>query len=325
MRKKTILSEQSLLAAPLSPSERKQKEWQPSNDPIFKHIFGQEANASLLISLLNQILRWPDPIKKVKFENVEFLQDHLNHRGLKFDLLLTTESEAKINLEMQKGRFSYMPARLEYNLSRIHGAQLDKADKYQDIKPTVVVALMDYLYFKDDRPLRSFSIRDDLTGESLGGKTSIYMLEIPKMASLIEQTLLVGYCKFIHNVEDPMLEEFYKQYPELKKARKDYESFVADPAMREAIRQLTKADRDRASELYEYQEIGRAEGIEQGRVEGKAEGIEQGKVEGITEERARTAKAMLKQNIDLQVIVQITNLTEQEIAKLQELNDQDQK
>ena len=44
-----------------------------------------------------------------------------------------------------------------------------------------------------------------------------------------------------------MLEEFYKQYPELKKARKDYESFVADPAMREAIRQLTKADRDRAS------------------------------------------------------------------------------
>ena len=123
----------------------------------------------------------------------------------------------------------------------------------------------------------------------------------------------------------PMLEEFYKQYPELKKARKDYESFVADPAMREAIRQLTKADRDRASELYEYQEIGRAEGIEQGRVEGKAEGIEQGKVEGITEERARTAKAMLKQNIDLQVIVQITNLTEQEIAKLQELNDQDQK
>ena len=122
----------------------------------------------------------------------------------------------------------------------------------------------------------------------------------------------------------PMLEEFYKQYPELKKARKDYESFVADPAMREAIRQLTKADRDRASELYEYQEIGRAEGIEQGRAEGRAEGVAEGIKQGIAEERLRNAQAVLKLGLDLQTVAKTMNLTDQEVAQLRELSKQDQ-
>ena len=52
--------------------------------------------------------------------------------------------------------------------------------------------------------------------------------------------------------------------------------------------------------------------------EGKREGIELGKREGIELGKKEIAKNMLKKNIDKSLILELTNLTEEELTALEE-------
>ena len=52
------------------------------------------------------------------------------------------------------------------------------------------------------------------------------------------------------------------------------------------------------------------------REDGIAEGIAEGRAEGITEGRAETAKAMKARGYDISEIIEITGLTEEQIASL---------
>ena len=49
------------------------------------------------------------------------------------------------------------------------------------------------------------------------------------------------------------------------------------------------------------------------------EGIDKGKLAGEREKQIEIAKSMLKENMDIEMIIKITGLTKQEIEKLQEM------
>ena len=52
---------------------------------------------------------------------------------------------------------------------------------------------------------------------------------------------------------------------------------------------------------------------------GVDDGIEEGKAKGAREKQIEIAKSMLKENMDIEMIIKITGLTKQEIEKLQEM------
>ncbi len=61
---------------------------------------------------------------------------------------------------------------------------------------------------------------------------------------------------------------------------------------------------------------GLKEGREEGLKEGLKEGREEGRVEGLKEGKIEIAKNLLKKNIDINVILEVTNLSIEEINKL---------
>ncbi|MDR2855354.1 MAG: hypothetical protein LBV40_04275 [Methanomicrobiales archaeon] len=63
---------------------------------------------------------------------------------------------------------------------------------------------------------------------------------------------------------------------------------------------------------------GREEGMAKGRVEGRVEGRAEGRAEGITEGRAEIARKLLKQDRLIEEIIEITDLTREEIEALKE-------
>ena len=52
---------------------------------------------------------------------------------------------------------------------------------------------------------------------------------------------------------------------------------------------------------------------------GVDDGIEEGKTKGAREKQIEIAKSMLKENMDIEIIIKITGLTKEEIEKLQEM------
>ena len=66
----------------------------------------------------------------------------------------------------------------------------------------------------------------------------------------------------------------------------------------------------------EEQKIINATEKEEGRREGLQQGIQQGIQQGMQDERTKIALNLLKENIDINVISKVTNLTIEEINKL---------
>ena len=65
-----------------------------------------------------------------------------------------------------------------------------------------------------------------------------------------------------------------------------------------------------------YLRIGREEGKEVGQKEGEANGIKKGEVSGARKTRLQNAKKMLEKGLDINLIKEITGLSEKEIKNI---------
>ena len=95
-----------------------------------------------------------------------------------------------------------------------------------------------------------------------------------------------------------------KENKEIKKAIDTLDFISEDPKERERHNSIVMAEYNRLTSEHNFFEAGVEEGIEKG--------IEKGKKEGVL----KTAKAMLKRNMPIETIMEITELTREEIEKL---------
>ena len=91
---------------------------------------------------------------------------------------------------------------------------------------------------------------------------------------------------------------------EIKKAMNTLDFISEDPKERERHNSIIMAEYNRLTSEHNFFEAGVEEGIEKGKKEGKKEGV------------IKTAKAMLEKNIPIETIMEITELTKEEIEKL---------
>ena len=87
-----------------------------------------------------------------------------------------------------------------------------------------------------------------------------------------------------------------KENKEIKKAMNTLDFISADPKERERHNSILMAERNRLASEHNFFEAGIEEGIEKNKI--------------------KTAKAMLKENIPIETIIRITELTKEEIEKL---------
>ena len=94
----------------------------------------------------------------------------------------------------------------------------------------------------------------------------------------------------------------------LEEAVKQYEELIAIPGVVETAfrREMAEAD------IKANEEFMRQAGISEGKVEGRAEG----RIEGMTLKQKEIAKKMLDQKINIQIIIQVTGLTKEELEEL---------
>ena len=94
----------------------------------------------------------------------------------------------------------------------------------------------------------------------------------------------------------------------------------SDPAMRDAAFEHNRRMMDMAQLRYEGKREGLAEGREEGRAEGRAEGIEQGIERGIEQgvekQRLETAKEMLRNHCNDQLIQLCTKINLQQLEQI---------
>ena len=113
----------------------------PKNDYVFKKIFGDERNKDILIAFLKAVLKID--IEDVQILNSELPKDNLADKKSILDIRATIDNNVEIDVEIQVARTIYMPQRSLYYWSKIYCEQLESGEKYNKLKKTVCINILD--------------------------------------------------------------------------------------------------------------------------------------------------------------------------------------
>ena len=245
-------------------------------------------------------------VKDIRIAGVEkHVQARYGGKITRFDVLLEGE-DSYIDVEMQVRKLLNFPLR-----SRMYHSQMDakyvKAGDYQNMKKSIVIFICLEDYFGMRLPRYTFA--------SMCVECSELILEDKRFTIFLnpdsdtEDSQLYFFLMFLKKkiAKDAFTKTIEKAVATVKKdesARLDYMN------LDEYLDMLV--DEEKAKSLKEGIEAGKAQGLQ----EGKAQGLQEGKAQGLQQSKIEIAKKMLSKGMPLDLIVEMTGLSEEEIKKL---------
>ena len=271
------------------------------SDIAFKEIFGNSKNKNLLIWLLERILQVK--IDELTYLNVERNNNDLVTKRKRLDILVET-NVGRINIEMNATNPDYLHARNFCYLSNIYNKNTSISEDYNEDTLTIQINFTYGIKDDDNKILRMYKVQDDeqkcyiKNFEIYEYNMDIimnfwYSLDIKKVTKyshLIMLDLEGGSLKELVKY-DGKVDEYMEKITKLNTDANFWEVFTPEEDER-YIRNTIKRESEKKGEKI-------------------------GTLKGKKIEKIAIAKNMLAKNLDLNLIMDVTNLSKQEIMKLQ--------
>ena len=272
----------------------------PTNDFVFKKLFGTEKNVDILKDLIQAIL--PDlPIHKIKInKDVSLERKYLTDKLGILDIIAELNNNTKINIEVQvENLYNTIDRSLFYNTGLYHES-LKKGICYNNSFKTIGIWITNYDVFETGPFHEIARLKRDYENIILTDKFELHYIQLTKFKAKCKRisTKLDQWLTFIINEKLEEIKMVDNEY--IKKAEEELEYLSGDEETRRLAFLRDKAIRD---------EISLKAGA---REEGFNDGVKKGKKEANIE----MAKKMLENNFEIIIISKITGLSEEEISKL---------
>jgi len=260
----------------------------PTNDYVFKRIFGYVGNEDITKALLMSILENIN-IKNITLDCKEILEQDL--RTDKFgilDIRAIIDESIQCNIEMQIVDRKDIENRLLFYWSKLYAKTINLGEQYITAQKTILILFVDYEISALEQIHKYLSkwhiCEDEYKNVILTKNLEIYIIELPKFKKFTNNTELSNWVKFIINPEVIKMSEINNNEA-LKKANAVLQNISNDEREQELAfkRELYIMD----------QKAIEAAGFDKG----VKQGIEQGK----KEEQIKIAKKLLEQNIDINI------------------------
>ena len=285
----------------------KDKYINPFTDFGFKHIFGKEENKRFLISFLNDLLELNYKIINISYRNLEKLGLNIIDRKAIFDVYCTDEKNNKFIVELQRSQQKYFKDRSVYYTSFPIQEQSEKGDWDYRLTRIYFIGILEFT-FDDMRLKENRDNKDYLTKVQLlyckdksvfYDKLTYYYLEMPKFRKKESElaTHLDYWLYYLNNLAN------MTEVPEILKK---------DDLLQEAfeVAEFLALGKD---EQFSYQQDVKARWDNKACLDFATEkGFEQGKEEGMK----KSAKAMIKKGLGLDLISEITGISIEDLQKI---------
>ena len=282
------------------------------NDIIFKAFFGKKGNEEFLIDFLEALLKIK--ITKIEIqEDVNLEQLSVEEKGGRLDIQAILNDGVIANIEMQVRNNHNMEVRTTFYASKIMSRETSRGENYQSIKKIILINILGYNMFKkyDEYIHKTAIVLDGHREEIVIDNIEWWFIELPKFRKMhkdinnkIDQWLL-----FIDDEEKELVKMAEEKNQTLQKAREKMNYLTGDAAVRRLAELREKWELDYNSDINYAKD--------EGRKEGRAEGLKEGEKKGKKEKSAEIAKKLLKLQMPIEQISEITNLTEEEIKKIE--------
>ena len=271
-----------------------------TKDLVFQELFGKQKNKDITAHLLSLIL--DREIKNIDLDvNKRMLGNRKNSKTGRLDIRAKFNDGEDCNIELQVEPYPYMEKRMLEYWGSMYDAKINSGDSYKVLKPTISILIADYQITNLKHISKYHTIwnlrEKDFSDTILTNDIEMHILEIPKINdNEMLKDELVQWLRFIKEPENKEVEKFMEENKYLKQARKELEHLSGDPDFKRLLESRAGFLRDVDAKMEVAEEKGREEGKKQTQIE--------------------VAKKMKEENMDIEQISKITNLTIKEITEL---------
>ena len=280
----------------------------PFTDYGFKRLFGEQPNKDLLLDFLNELLKK----EQGKITDLQYLKNEnlanteLNRKAI-FDLYCTNEKGEKFIVELQKSKQKFFKDRTVYYSTFPIQEQAKIGSEWDfELKKVYTIAILDFTFDEDKNEPEKYrydiKLTDIETNKIFYDKLMFIYLEMPKfnkkqneLKSRFDKWLFI--LKNLHKLDripDDLKENiFEKLFETAEIAKFNQEEY-------RAYEDSLKYYRDLKNSIDYAKETARKEGEKNKQIE--------------------IAKKMLAINMDIQLIKEMTGLTDDEINDLKKIS-----
>ncbi|KLI49889.1 hypothetical protein SZ43_13540 [Brachyspira hyodysenteriae] len=280
------------------------KYFNPLNDYFVRYLFTDKGSSeSILLDFINSIMI---NANMKTFRSVEILtpfnlKKNKNLKETIVDVKCITQNGAVVIIEIQLQGNSRFPERILYYWAANYSKLLKHGERYDELTPVISINLLNFNLDKSKNIHSCYMLYEMNNKKLLTDHLQIHIIELKKFKKNILTKDLNCWLKIFtsKNLEASM-SEIVKEKPIMEEVQKKYNNFVKSKLM---MMEYEK------KEAYLY---GNQIMLDEERRLGKEEGIK----EGIEKEKSSLAKNMKKENIDVNIISKVTDLSIEEINKL---------
>ena len=279
---------------------KKIKRYPPKMDIIFQAIFGEVGSENITKDFLEKILK--RKIEKISLDKNPILRRELKDDKLGvLDIVTELDGKEKCNIEMQLIDKNNIIERMLYYWSKMYTRQIKAGDDYNKLEKTIVILIADFNikgleeveYHSTWKIIETNSVKKLI----LTDKFELDIIELLKIKGREnEKDQLLDWLIFLENPESERVTRKMKENENLKEAVEKLDRISEDEKMQRIIELREKAIRDEHA-IY-------------------AKGVDDGLEKGAREKQIEIAKKLLKAKVEMEVIIETTGLTKEEIEKL---------
>jgi len=285
----------------------------PRVDIAFKKIFGVEENKDLLISLINSIVSEEDQVSEVTLLNPYNLKNFKQDKWSILDIKAMGTDGKRFNVEIQICNEADYNKRALYYWAKLYTEQLKETEGYDQLSKAIGIHILNFTSIPESKKYHNvFRIVEKDNGIHYFKDLELHTIELRKFTDIVSNELSdivskiktsldrwVAFLTKYHVFDKNHLPENLKN-TNLEKALTVLEVMNFNEEEREEYENHLKWLRIQTNTIKKYEQDARAEG----KAEGKAEG------------RAEIAKKMLKRGIAVEIIIEDTGLTYQELEAI---------
>ena len=289
----------------------------PKTDVVFQALFGTKGNEEILGELLSKIIR--EDIQNISLDANQNLISKIPEEKMGvLDLRAKIGERAEVEIEVQLKNKHNISKRALFYWAKMYSSQLRRGEKYKNLKKTIQILILDFELeelesFKNAHAEHKIVDTRD-TKVIIFKNLEIHIIELPKIMKYPEETdrELKRWMEFLINPESEVVKMGAREDKKLGEAMEKLEVISGDDELRRIAELREKFILDEESEREAVRDEARKEGLVEGRKEGRKQGRKEGRKEGIEE----ITKKLIKLKLPIEKIVQVTELTEEEIKKI---------
>ena len=273
----------------------------PKLDVVFQILFEEVGSEEITKDLLSAIL--DEQINTIDLnQNIVLRRKNPKDKMGIVDVLAKINDNEYCNIEMQVSDDKDIIKRILYYWSKQYSKELQKGHPYIDLKRTINVLIANFkidilknLEFHTQWKIIEENGRKTVLTDDL----ELHIIELPKMRNNTangKDKKLVEWLSFLNNPESKEVANYMKNNESMKKAKEKLNTMSEDERIRRLAELREKAILDE--------------------LEVKAYNYRKGKNEGLEQKNKEIAKKLKEKGLNIDFIIEITNLTKEEIEKL---------